>query len=190
MAELETLSGRKRSRTTRDLHLIVERFVSWGGETPAERLAARELTSRDVRAIRHLKTAKVLPSRVQGLAATPGEGLHAWARQRAVANRVCLSPIECHRGCSSSEGRGTAAGATPRGQHHDTPARRRSKGTAPLCHHRRSGSRDRGAATALKGPGKGRREQSFSSLSEPKAKRQRLAALLDRAMGGHRLNAR
>ncbi|KNY19705.1 hypothetical protein [Methylobacterium sp. ARG-1] len=27
MAELETLSGRKRSRTTHDLHLIVERFV-------------------------------------------------------------------------------------------------------------------------------------------------------------------
>ena len=92
MAELETLSGRKRSRTTHDLHLIVERFVSYGGETVAERLAARKLISRDVRAIQHLEAAKVLPSRVQSLAATPGEGLHAWARQRAVAKRVCSSP--------------------------------------------------------------------------------------------------
>ncbi|MCJ2063324.1 hypothetical protein MKK63_11450 [Methylobacterium sp. J-088] len=92
MAELETLSGRKRSRTTHDLHLIVERFVSYGGETAAERLAARKLISRDLRAIQHLEAAKVLPSRVQALAATPGEGLHAWARQRAVAKRVCSSP--------------------------------------------------------------------------------------------------
>ncbi|MDP4006611.1 hypothetical protein [Methylobacterium sp. NEAU K] len=92
MAELETLSGRKRSRTTHDLHLIVERFVSYGGETPAERLAARKLISRDVRAIQHLENAKVLPSRVQALAATPGEGLHAWARQSAVAKRVSTSP--------------------------------------------------------------------------------------------------
>lgn len=92
MAELETLSGRKRSRTTHDLHLIVERFVSYGGETAAERLAARKLISRDVRAIQHLETAKVLPTRVQVLAATPGEGLHAWARQRAVAKRVSSSP--------------------------------------------------------------------------------------------------
>ena len=92
MAELETLSGRKRSRTTHDLHLIVERFVSYGGETAAERLAARKLISRDVRAIQHLEAAKVLPSRVQGLAATPGQGLHAWARQRAVARRVSSSP--------------------------------------------------------------------------------------------------
>ena len=36
MAELETLSGRRRSRTTHNLHLIVERFVSYGGETPTE----------------------------------------------------------------------------------------------------------------------------------------------------------
>ena len=92
MAELETLSGCKRSRTTHDLHLIAERFVSYGGATAAEQLAARKLISRDVRAIQHLETAKVLPSRVQALAATPGEGLHAWARQRAVAERVCLSP--------------------------------------------------------------------------------------------------
>ncbi|MDN3571313.1 hypothetical protein [Methylobacterium longum] len=92
--ELETLSGRKRSRTTHDLHLIVERFVSYGGETPTERLAARKLISRDVRAIQHLESAKVLPSRVQALATTPGEGLHAWARQRAVAKRVCLSPSD------------------------------------------------------------------------------------------------
>ncbi|MCJ2100015.1 hypothetical protein [Methylobacterium sp. E-046] len=92
MVELETLSGRKRSRTTLDLHLIVERFVSYGGETAAERLAVRKLISRDVRAIQHLKTAKVLPSRVQVLAATPGEGLHAWARQRAVAKRVSKHP--------------------------------------------------------------------------------------------------
>ncbi|MCJ2126998.1 hypothetical protein [Methylobacterium sp. J-077] len=92
MAELETLSGRKRSRITHDLHLIVERFVSYGGETPAERLAARKLISRDVRAIQHLETAKVLPSRVQALAATPGQGLHAWARQCAVAKRVSSSP--------------------------------------------------------------------------------------------------
>ena len=92
MAELETLSGRKRSRTTHDLHLIVERFVSYGGETPAERLAARKLISRDVRAIQHLESAKVLPSRVQALAATMGEGLHAWARQRAVAKRMTSAP--------------------------------------------------------------------------------------------------
>ncbi|WP_144426367.1 hypothetical protein [Methylobacterium sp. ARG-1] len=92
MAELETLSGRKRSRTTHDLHLIVERFVSYGGETAAERLAARKLISRDVRAIQHLEFAKVLPSRVQALAATPGQGLHAWARQCAVAKRVSSSP--------------------------------------------------------------------------------------------------
>lgn len=92
MAELETLSERKRSRTTLDLHLIVERFVSYGGETAAEQLAARKLISRDVRAIQHLESAKVLPSRVQALAATPGQGLHAWARQRAVAKRVCSSP--------------------------------------------------------------------------------------------------
>ncbi|MCJ2135123.1 hypothetical protein MKK69_13830 [Methylobacterium sp. J-026] len=92
MAELETLSGRKRSRTTHDLHLIVERFVSYGGETAAERLAARKLISRDVRAIQHLESAKVLPSRVQALAASPGEGLHAWARQRALAKRVSSSP--------------------------------------------------------------------------------------------------
>ncbi|WP_342110520.1 hypothetical protein [Methylobacterium sp. SI9] len=94
MAELETLSGRKRSRTTLDLHLIVERFVSYGGETPAERLAARKLISRDVRAIQHLESAKVLPSRVQALAATPGQGLHAWARQRAVAKRVSAAPTD------------------------------------------------------------------------------------------------
>lgn len=75
MAEVETLSGRKRSRTTRDLYLIVERFVSCGGETPTERLAARKLISRDVWAIQHLESAKVLPSRVQVLAATPGQGL-------------------------------------------------------------------------------------------------------------------
>lgn len=93
MAELETLSGRKRSRVTHDLHLIVERFVSYGGETAAEQLAARKLISRDVRAIQHLESAKVLPSRVQALAATPGEGLHAWARQRAVAKRVSAAPV-------------------------------------------------------------------------------------------------
>ncbi|MCJ2091756.1 hypothetical protein MKK67_04430 [Methylobacterium sp. J-072] len=93
MAELETLSGRKRSRTTHDLHLIVERFVSYGGETPAERLAARKLISRDVRAIQHLEAAKILPSRVQALAATPGQGLHAWAREHAVAKRVSSSPL-------------------------------------------------------------------------------------------------
>ena len=92
MAELETLSGRKRSRTTHDMHLIVERFVSYGGETVAERLAARKLISRDVRAIQHLEAAKVLPSRIQALAATPGEGLHAWARQNAAAKRVSTSP--------------------------------------------------------------------------------------------------
>ena len=92
MAELEILSGRKRLRTTHDLHLIVERFVSYGGETPAERLAARKLISRDVRAIQHLASAKVLPSQVQALAATPGQGLHAWARQCAVAKRVSASP--------------------------------------------------------------------------------------------------
>ncbi|MGU3479082.1 hypothetical protein [Methylobacterium sp. D48H] len=92
MTELETLSGRKRSRMTHDLHLIVERFVSYGGETQTERLAARKLISRDVRAIQHLEAAKVLPSRVQALAATPGQGLHAWARQRAVARRVSQSP--------------------------------------------------------------------------------------------------
>ncbi|MCJ2053788.1 hypothetical protein MKL01_29470 [Methylobacterium sp. J-070] len=92
MAELEILSGRKRSRTTHDLHLIVERFVSYGGETAAEQLAARKLISRDVRAIQHFETAKVLPSRVQALATTPGEGLHAWARQSAVAKRVCSFP--------------------------------------------------------------------------------------------------
>ena len=94
MAELETLSGRKRSRTTHDLHLIVERFVSYGGETAAERLAARKLISRDVRALQHLEAAKVLPSRVQALAATPGEGLHAWARHCAVAKRVSTHPRE------------------------------------------------------------------------------------------------
>ncbi|QGY00843.1 hypothetical protein MMSR116_02175 [Methylobacterium mesophilicum SR1.6/6] len=94
MAELEALSGRKRSRTTHDLHLIVERFVSYGGETAAEQLAARKLISRDVRAIQHLESATVLPSRVQALAATPGEGLHAWARQRAVAKRVSASPMD------------------------------------------------------------------------------------------------
>ncbi|MCJ2069596.1 hypothetical protein MKK75_12485 [Methylobacterium sp. J-030] len=94
MAELETLSGRKRSRTTHDLHLIVDRFVSYGGETAAERLAARKLISRDVRAIQHLESAKVLPSRVQALAATPGEGLHAWARQRALAKRVSAAPVD------------------------------------------------------------------------------------------------
>jgi hypothetical protein len=94
MAELETVSGRKRSRTTLDLHLIVERFVSYGGETAAEQLAARKLISRDVRAIQHLESAKVLPSRVQALAATPGEGLHAWARQRAVAKRASASPTD------------------------------------------------------------------------------------------------
>ena len=92
MAELETLSGRKRSRTTHDLHLIVERFVSYRGETAAERLAVRKLISRDVRAIQHLETANVLPSQVQTLAATPGQGLHAWARERAVAKRVSSSP--------------------------------------------------------------------------------------------------
>ncbi len=90
MAELETLSGRKRSRATHDLHIIVERFVSYGGETPAERLAARKLISRDVRAIQHLEAAKVLPSRVQVLAATLGEGLHTWARQNAVARRASV----------------------------------------------------------------------------------------------------
>jgi hypothetical protein len=94
MAELEILSGRKRSCTTRDLHLIVERFVSYGGETAAERSAARKLISRDVRAIQHLEATKVLPSRVQALVATPGEGLHAWARQRVVAKRVCSSPSD------------------------------------------------------------------------------------------------
>ncbi|MCJ2087626.1 hypothetical protein MKK88_16785 [Methylobacterium sp. E-005] len=94
MAELETLSGRKRSRTTHDLHLIVERFVSYGGESAAERLAARKLISRDVRAVQHLESAKVLPSRVQALAATPGEGLHAWARQRAMAKRVSAAPVD------------------------------------------------------------------------------------------------
>ena len=57
-----------------------------------ERLAARKLISRDVRAIQHLESAKVLPSRVQALAATTGQGLHAWARQRAVAKRVSSSP--------------------------------------------------------------------------------------------------
>ena len=94
MAELETLSGRKRSRTTHDLHLIVERFVSYGGETPAEQLAARKLISRDVRAIQHLETAKVLPSRVRALAGSPGEGLHAWARQNAAAKRAAASPTD------------------------------------------------------------------------------------------------
>ena len=92
MAELETLSGRKRSRTTHDLHLIVERFVSYGGETAAERLAARKLISRDVRAIQHLEAANMLPSRVQALAATPGQGLHAWARQSAAAKRRVTAP--------------------------------------------------------------------------------------------------
>lgn len=94
MVELESVSGRKRSRTTLDLHLIVERFVSYGGETAAEQLAARKLISRDVRAIPHLEAAKVLPSRVQALAATPGQGLHAWARQRAVAKRVSAAPAD------------------------------------------------------------------------------------------------
>jgi hypothetical protein len=40
MAELETRSGRKPSRTTHDLHLIAERFVSYGGETAAEQVTA------------------------------------------------------------------------------------------------------------------------------------------------------
>ncbi|WP_267425677.1 hypothetical protein [Methylobacterium sp. GC_Met_2] len=45
-----------------------------------------------MRAIQHLETAKVLSSRVQALAASLGEGLHAWARQRAVAKQVSSSP--------------------------------------------------------------------------------------------------
>ena len=92
VAELETLSGRKRTRTTTDLHLVVERFVSYGGESPAERLAARKLISRDGRAIQHLEAAKVLPSRVAALAATPGEGLHAWARQAAATRQASVKP--------------------------------------------------------------------------------------------------
>ena len=92
VSELEAMSGRKRSRTTTDLHLVVERFVAYGGESPAERLAARKLVSRDVRAIRHLEAASVLPSRVGALAATPGEGLHAWARQSAVTRRATTLP--------------------------------------------------------------------------------------------------
>ena len=92
VAELETLSGRKRTRTTTDLHLVVERFVSYGGETPTERLAARKLISRDARAIQHLEAARVLPSRVTALAATPGEGLHAWARQNAITRRSSITP--------------------------------------------------------------------------------------------------
>jgi hypothetical protein len=40
MAELETRSGRKPSRTTHDLHLIAERFVSYGGEAAAEQVTA------------------------------------------------------------------------------------------------------------------------------------------------------
>lgn len=92
MAELETLSGRKRTRTTTHLHLVVERFVSYGGDSPAERLAARKLISRDVRTIQRLETAKVLPSRVQALAASPGEGLHAWAGQSAASKQASASP--------------------------------------------------------------------------------------------------
>lgn len=94
IAELETLSGRKRSRTTHDLHLIGERFVSYGGETASERLAARKLISRDVRAIQHLEAARVLPSQVQALAATPGQGLHAWARQTAAARHTERQPTK------------------------------------------------------------------------------------------------
>ncbi|TXM94705.1 hypothetical protein FV232_10765 [Methylobacterium sp. WL30] len=92
VAELEPLSGCKRTRTTTDLHLIVERFVSYGGDTPTERLAARKLISRDVRAIQHLEATRVLPSRVQALGATTGEGLHAWARRAAAVRPARHKP--------------------------------------------------------------------------------------------------
>lgn len=84
---LEATMGGKRRRATGDLHLIVARFVAYGGDTPAERLAARKLVSRDVRAIEHLHHRGVLPSAVQDLGRKPGEGLHAWAGQRAAARK-------------------------------------------------------------------------------------------------------
>lgn len=92
MAELEAASGRKRSKATHDLHIIVAHFVSYGGDTPGEQLAARKLISRDVRAIQHLKAERVLPSRVQAFGAAPGEGLHAWARRSAARQPARLKP--------------------------------------------------------------------------------------------------
>ena len=72
---------------------VVHRRARYGGDTPAERLAARKLVSRDVRAIEHLHGRGVLPSAVQDLGRTPGEGLHAWAGRRA-APRKALANAE------------------------------------------------------------------------------------------------
>lgn len=107
MAELASAAGTKRRRTTHDLHLLVDHFVSYGGDTPAERLAARKLVSRDVRAIEHLHRRRVRPSAVQELGRKPGEGLHAWAGRRAAerkAKPTVISPDEA-RALASAERR-------------------------------------------------------------------------------------
>lgn len=80
LKSLETTLGRKRSARTRSLHLVVERFIAYGADTPAEKTAARKLYSRDVRAIEHLKASSVRPSQVELLARDKGEGLDRWAR--------------------------------------------------------------------------------------------------------------
>lgn len=73
--------GKKPTKRTDALHIIIASVISYGGSNPEDRAKARRLHSRDVQAIRYLISEGLSPEAVVKKGAEEGEGLDAWARR-------------------------------------------------------------------------------------------------------------
>ncbi|MGO4524973.1 hypothetical protein AB4097_08930 [Microvirga sp. 2MCAF35] len=80
--------GKKPTKRTDALQVLVEGLISYGGNTKAEQRLARRLYNRDVQAIKHLISKKVTPSNVVAMGLMPGEGLDSWSRQNSKPRKL------------------------------------------------------------------------------------------------------
>jgi hypothetical protein len=81
--KLADLIGKKPTKRTDALHVLVESMITYGGSTEAERKLARRLYYRDAQAIRHLISKGIPPSQAARKGSEKGQGLDAWSRRYA-----------------------------------------------------------------------------------------------------------
>lgn len=77
--ELADSIGKKITKRTDALHVILQAVISYGGDTKAEQSDARRLYSRDAQAVRYLISKQIAPSATLGEGSKKGQGLDAWA---------------------------------------------------------------------------------------------------------------
>lgn len=90
--QLAQKTGKKPTKRTHPLHVIVESMIAYGGSDRRAKENARRLYSRDVQAIRWLIREDVRPCDVVSKGQEKGEGLDAWSRRYGEQRKSSVTP--------------------------------------------------------------------------------------------------